>query len=317
MTKPFSQCSLPDLAHEISLVASAASARALDAATAERLLPCLRDPALTAAVLLRNPHVRDLNGLQCTSAAGSKQAWCSMLRDLFHTAGVTVSSAAQLRIYLVCKDCCKRGRVRLPPASSAPAPPSPAPIHAAAPPAQLSPTQRFAHAVAAGRAVVISRKFAQRLLRRAMHWQPQPLPHLPAMRLMYAPHAHPSDACECVTAADVHRVGCSDATHIAVRYIATGARLAQLDDRVLFHRFAQCAIDRVTTGRLKKVGACIKVRPPASPQSPALWPARPIAHVSQPRTCHAASHSQNTAPPNPDPPSFKLLRCACERLRLN
>ena len=78
MTKPFSQCSLPDLAHEISLVASAASARALDAATAERLLPCLRDPALTAAVLLRNPHVRDLNGLQCSSAAGSKQAWCSI-----------------------------------------------------------------------------------------------------------------------------------------------------------------------------------------------------------------------------------------------
>jgi hypothetical protein len=93
-----------------------------------------------------------------------------------------------------------------------------------------------------------------------MHLQPQPLPPLPEMRLMYAPHAHPSDACECVTAADARRVGCSDATHIAVRFITAGARLAQLDDRVLFHRFAQCAIDRVTTGRLKNVG----VRQPAA-----------------------------------------------------
>ena len=254
MYKPFAQCSLPDLAHEISLDASAASARALDAATVERLLPCLLNPFLTAEVLLRNPDVRSWNGLHCTRDAGSKRAWCSMLRDLFHTAGVTVSSSARLRIYLVCKDCCKRGRVRLPPASSAPAPPSPAPIHAAVPPAPLSPTQRFANAVAAGRAVVISRKFAQRLLRRVMHLQPQPLPPLPEMRLMYAPHAPPSDACECVTAADARRVGCSDATHIAVRFITAGARLAQLDDRVLFHRFAQCAIDRVTTGRLKNVG---------------------------------------------------------------
>ena len=133
-------------------------------------------------------------------------------------------------------------------------------MQAAAPPAQLSPTQRFAHAVAAGRAVVISGKFAQRLFRKVMHWQPQPLPPLPAMRLMYAPHGHPSDAHECVTAADAHRVRCSDVTHIAVRFITTGARRAQLDDRVVFHRFAQCAIDRVTSGRVKKVG----VRQPAA-----------------------------------------------------
>ena len=251
-----------------------------------------------------------------------------MLRDLFHTAGVTVSSAAQLRIYLVCKDCCKRGCVRLPAASSAPVPPSrtrsakrrrpssqaaapPAPLPAAssasAPP-PLSLAQRFAHAVAAGRAVVISSTFAQHHLREMMHWQPRPLPPLPAMRSLYVPHGHPSDARKCVTAADAHGVHCSDVTHIAVRFMATGARLSQLVDRVLLHRFAQCAVDWVTSGRGKKVGvrqraarcsvcrcfvssvivlhafassefesdarllqatvACIKVRPPASAHTP-------------------------------------------------
>jgi hypothetical protein len=114
--------------------------------------------------------------------------------------------------------------------------------------------QRFAHAVAAGRAVVISSKFAQHHLCKMLHSQPQPLPPLPAMRSLYAPHGHPSDARKCVTAADAHGVHCSDVTHIAVLFMATGARLSQLVDRVLLHRFAQCAVDWVTSGRGKKVG---------------------------------------------------------------
>jgi len=52
------------------------------------------------------------------AAAGSKQAWCSMLRDLFLRAGVSISDAALLRVYLVVKQCAELGCVRLPQAAS-------------------------------------------------------------------------------------------------------------------------------------------------------------------------------------------------------
>ena len=57
LSKPFSQCSLSDFAPVISMHASAASARALDPATADRLLSALRNAALTEAVLLGHPLV--------------------------------------------------------------------------------------------------------------------------------------------------------------------------------------------------------------------------------------------------------------------
>jgi hypothetical protein len=139
--------------------------------------------------------------------------------------------------------------------SQAAAPPAPLPAASSAPaPPPFSLAQRFAHAAAAGRAVVISGKFAQHHLCKMMHWQPQPLPPLPAMRWLYAPHGHPSDARKCVTAAEAHGVHCSDVAHIAVRFMATGARLSQLVDGVLLHRFAQCAVDWVTSARGEKVG---------------------------------------------------------------
>ena len=112
LSKPFSQCSLSDLAPAISAHGSAASA--LDPATADRLLPVLRNTALTEAVLLRHPLVRDRSGLKCDGSVYSKRAWCGMLRDLFDAAGVDVSDAALLRVYLVCKECAKQGRVQLP-----------------------------------------------------------------------------------------------------------------------------------------------------------------------------------------------------------
>ena len=108
-TKAFSKCSLSDLAHVV-----AASARALDPATAGRLLPALRNAALTEAVLLRHPLVRDRSGLKCDGSASSERAWCGMLRDLVAAAGVDVSDAALLRVYLVFKECAKQGGVQLP-----------------------------------------------------------------------------------------------------------------------------------------------------------------------------------------------------------
>jgi hypothetical protein len=36
-----------------------------------------------------------------------------MLRDLFSTSGAAVSDADLLRVYLVCRQCCRRGRARL------------------------------------------------------------------------------------------------------------------------------------------------------------------------------------------------------------
>ena len=101
LPKPFSQRSLFDLAPAISADASATSARALDPATADRLLPALRNAALLEAVLLRHPLVRDRSGLKCDGSAHSRRAWCGMLRDLVAAAGVDVSDAALLRVYPV------------------------------------------------------------------------------------------------------------------------------------------------------------------------------------------------------------------------
>jgi hypothetical protein len=155
------------LALEISLAACAAAGSALDAAAAAQLLPRLLDAEATEAALRRHLHVIEASGLVCTGAAESRQAWCSMLRDLFSAAGrrqgnvaaaagfaradhrdgtvnsicagakdqcleiqrlldyqqgkkgfaapsaALVSDAALLRVYLVCKLCCKRGRVRV------------------------------------------------------------------------------------------------------------------------------------------------------------------------------------------------------------
>ena len=152
---------------EISLAARAPAGSALDAAAAAQLLPRLADAKATEAVLQRHPLVRGASGLVCTGTAESKQAWCSMLRDLFSAAGhrqdnvaaaagfarldnsdgtvnsicagtkdqclenqrlldyqqgkkgfgapaaALVSDAAILRVYLVCRQCCRRGRVRV------------------------------------------------------------------------------------------------------------------------------------------------------------------------------------------------------------
>jgi len=118
-TKPFAQCSIVDLAHEISLAASASpSGSALDSAAAQLLLPSLRNADLVEAVLQRHPRVQSSEGLICFATPASKQAWCEMLRDLFQSAGVAVSDAACLRVYLVLKECAKRGRVTLAPARS-------------------------------------------------------------------------------------------------------------------------------------------------------------------------------------------------------
>ena len=120
--KAFSQCSLSDLALAILEDSNTASARALDPATADRLLPALRNAALTEAVLQRHPLVRDRSGLKCDGSAHSRRAWCGMLRDLVAAAGVDVSDAALLRVYIVCKECAKLGRAQLP---AAPPPPDP------------------------------------------------------------------------------------------------------------------------------------------------------------------------------------------------
>ena len=104
MTKPFSQCSLPDLAYEISLSARAA---------ASLLLPRLADKKQVTAVLQRHPRVRGASGLVCTGTAENRQAWCSMLRDLSSASGAAVSDAVLLRVYNACKNCARLGRVRI------------------------------------------------------------------------------------------------------------------------------------------------------------------------------------------------------------
>jgi TPR repeat protein len=113
MTKPFAHCSLPDLALEIFFAERAAACSALDAAAAAQLLPRLADAEATEAALQRHPLVRGASGLVCTGTAESERAWCSMLRDLFSASGAAVSDAALLRVYLVCRQCCGCGRVRV------------------------------------------------------------------------------------------------------------------------------------------------------------------------------------------------------------
>ena len=110
MTKPFTQCSLPDFALEIFRAVSTASS-ALDAAAAALFLRSLARADSIEEVLQRYPLIRESNGLVCTSTAESKQAWCSMLRDLFSASDSAVSDAALFRMYLVIKKCCKHGRV--------------------------------------------------------------------------------------------------------------------------------------------------------------------------------------------------------------
>jgi hypothetical protein len=106
MTKPFSLCSLSDLAHEISLGMPALAAL---------LLPCFTDEELVTHVLQYQSHplVQAASGLQCTDTVESERAWCSMLRNLFSAAGIDVSDAVLFRIYVVCQDCSRRGLVRL------------------------------------------------------------------------------------------------------------------------------------------------------------------------------------------------------------
>jgi TPR repeat protein len=112
MTKPFARCSLPDLALEFFLSAGSA----LDAAAAQ-LLPRLADAEATEAALQRHPLVRSASGLVCTGNAESEHAWFSMLADLFSASGAAVSDADIRRVcisvYLVCRQCCGRGRVRV------------------------------------------------------------------------------------------------------------------------------------------------------------------------------------------------------------
>ncbi len=75
------QCEMSDLALAISEDSNTSSARALDPATASCLLPALRNAALTEAVLLRHPLVRDRSGLKCDgsiapSTASARGAAC-------------------------------------------------------------------------------------------------------------------------------------------------------------------------------------------------------------------------------------------------
>jgi TPR repeat protein len=114
MTRPFAHCSLPDFALEIFFAARAAPCSALDAAAAVQLLPRLADEEATEAVLRAHPLVRGASGLVCTDSAESERAWFSMLRDLFRVRrGRFVSDADLRRVYLVCRQCCRRGRVRV------------------------------------------------------------------------------------------------------------------------------------------------------------------------------------------------------------
>jgi len=84
-----------------------------NATAAAQLLPRLTDEEATEAALQRHPLVRGAGGLVCTGTAQSERAWCSMLRDLFSTSGADVSDADLRRVYLVCRQCCRRGRVRV------------------------------------------------------------------------------------------------------------------------------------------------------------------------------------------------------------
>ena len=104
MTKPFSQCSLPDLAPESSLVMPS---------TAALLLPRLNNEELIDEVLHFHPLIQGASGLQCADTVESKRAWCSMLRDLFGASRINASEDVLFRVYSVCQDCARRGLVRL------------------------------------------------------------------------------------------------------------------------------------------------------------------------------------------------------------
>jgi TPR repeat protein len=104
MTKPFATCTLPDLVYEMFLYARAAAAQ---------LLPRLADAEATEAALQRHPLVRGTSGLECNGTAEGERAWCRMLRDLSSASDAAVSDADLRRVYLVCRQCCRRGRVRV------------------------------------------------------------------------------------------------------------------------------------------------------------------------------------------------------------
>jgi hypothetical protein len=77
--KAFSQCSLADLAHAISVDAYSASKDVVDSSATERIIESLRNSELTEAVLRRHPLVLDFHRrhLVCTSADSSRNAWYS------------------------------------------------------------------------------------------------------------------------------------------------------------------------------------------------------------------------------------------------
>jgi hypothetical protein len=197
--KPFAQCLLSDLAYEICLWASSAGGSALDTSTAEALVLSFRNAERNQAVLLRHPLVRGSSGLVCTTAAHSKQAWCSMLQDLCGSAGVAISDAALLRVYLVCKECAKRGRVRL----SAPTPsslssstlssmPDGACAQASHFPPPIAPTRAPSAAPAAAAAAPAINFATEWLCERGLVW-PKAVDYM-----TQCPKGHTLTACACV-----------------------------------------------------------------------------------------------------------------------
>ena len=119
MSKPFSNCSLADLANEIHLASLDPASSAIDPAVAALVMPSFLNAELTETVISRHPHVRTGGVLVCTADADSKKAWCSLLSDLLDGTSSNVSDATRLRLYIVFKECAKRGHVRMPEVSSA------------------------------------------------------------------------------------------------------------------------------------------------------------------------------------------------------
>jgi hypothetical protein len=76
MSKPFSNCSLADLANEIYLASLDPASSAIDPAVAAFVMPSFLDAHLTETVISRHPHVRTGGVLVCTADADSKKAWC-------------------------------------------------------------------------------------------------------------------------------------------------------------------------------------------------------------------------------------------------
>ena len=108
MIKSFALCSLPDLAHEISL-AIALKKKSQSTIAVVELLPCFADSERTEGVLQRHPLVRTESGLVCNGTAESEQAWRAMLRDL---CGASVRDSVLLFLHSVCKECACRAIVR-------------------------------------------------------------------------------------------------------------------------------------------------------------------------------------------------------------